>query len=728
MTFLSPLFLIGLAAAAIPLIIHLFNFRRPRRVNFSSLAFLHELKKSTMQRVRIKQWLLLALRTLAIACLVLSFARPTIEGDLAGTFAPRGRTTSAIIIDNSMSMTLRDGGGAFLEQARTIAARLIEDVQSGDEVFVVPVQGGARSAAALPAYQNADQAMDALLEIEAAHGTVDLESVVRRVRSRVDESVNLNRVVYVLGDFQVGTLTAERMGAEPAADPPTDAGGDDAARIVLIPVGTEAIRNIAVTDVSAVSRIIAEGQPATLEANFLNAGDQDAAGVVASVFLGGERVAQSTVDIPAGSSARTEFIVTPRSRGWLEGRVEIDDAPYEVDDVRRFTLHVPEERSILVAGGGAGSAEYIELALSSDLTQDRVRFDARAIPESALPSEQLGSYDVVVLSAVRDLSSGERAALGEYVKGGGGLLIFPGRDLSVADYNDLFESLGAGRFAGETGAPGGEGDDPSVDGTVVGTFGRVDTEHPLFEGMFETDPTGETPTLEQPSIYRLTEYVPAGANEQALIELTGGEPFLHEIRSGEGAVLLFGVGPDIRDSDLPVRGLFIPLLYRSMYYLSSTGSTMGNSAQAGDALSIRLPGIDSDATVRVLNEAGEEFLPEQRRVPGAVLAELRGPYFRPGYYEVSADGELQRIVVVQPPAAESDLSLVDRGDLADVFGEETGFEADVLRVDAVDEAALEQRLIEARTGVELWNVFLALALSFLLLEMLVARQWRPEAA
>ena len=77
MAFLNPLVLLGLAAAAIPLIIHLFNFRKPKQVDFSSLAFLRELEKRTMRRMRLKQWLLLLLRTLAIVCLVLAFARPT---------------------------------------------------------------------------------------------------------------------------------------------------------------------------------------------------------------------------------------------------------------------------------------------------------------------------------------------------------------------------------------------------------------------------------------------------------------------------------------------------------------------------------------------------------------------------------------------------------------------------------------------------------------------------
>src|SRR5690606_41260075 len=103
MEFLNPLALAALAAAAIPLIIHLFNFRRPRKVDFSSLEFVRELQKSTMQRVRIKQWLLLLLRMLAIACLVIAFARPTLTGDVAGSVGGRPLSAGAVVIDNSLS-------------------------------------------------------------------------------------------------------------------------------------------------------------------------------------------------------------------------------------------------------------------------------------------------------------------------------------------------------------------------------------------------------------------------------------------------------------------------------------------------------------------------------------------------------------------------------------------------------------------------------------------------
>jgi hypothetical protein len=132
MTFLNPFILLGLAAAAIPLIIHLFNFRKPKRVDFSSLAFLKERQKTTMQRVRIKQWLLLLLRTLAIGCLVLAFARPTLTGGLGTALGGRATTSIALVIDNSLSMTLRDVQGEYLEQARAIAGSIIDQKEPAD--------------------------------------------------------------------------------------------------------------------------------------------------------------------------------------------------------------------------------------------------------------------------------------------------------------------------------------------------------------------------------------------------------------------------------------------------------------------------------------------------------------------------------------------------------------------------------------------------------------------
>jgi hypothetical protein len=710
MIFLNPLFLLGLLAAGIPLLIHLFNFRRPQRVNFSSLAFLHELQKSTMQRVRIKQWLLLALRMLTIAALVMAFARPTLEGRLAGALGG-GRTTTVLVVDNSTSMTLRDGSGAWLDQVRSVAAELVAGMERGDEVFVVPVMG----ASGPVALSTASAVRGALDDLASVSGQRHLTDAIRDAVELIRLRPTVNRQIYVASDMQASTFSDSVA----VADVPADI------RMFLVPVGSDGEPNLAVTDVTVVSQIIAADRPMKLTGTLLNAGGQTVEGLVASVFLEGERVAQATVSIPAGGQTTAEFVVTPRRTGWLKGRVEVDDPNFVFDNARSFTVNVPEERRILLAG--TGDDRFQGLALSESLGGESVRFRTERVAEDQLAATALGTFDAVVLSRVRDLSTGERAALADYVRAGGGLLIFPWDGMEPADYNALLAELGggslelpatgAGAGAG-AGAPGG-GNSAVGDGTA---FTRVDNGHPLFEGMLA--PEGE-PRLEQPTIFRSIRYTPRGVNEQTIIGMTNGAPFLQEIRAGQGLALLFAVESGVTWSDFPVRGLFVPLLYRSLYWLSSSESVMGEDAVVGTPLQIRVAG---GRQVVIRSEAGDELIPSQRALPGATLVDVSGPFFDPGVYDVASGEEVIRRFVIQPDPAESHLQLLDPEQAASHLSELTGLDVGVLDIRLSDSTPLEAQVAAARTGYELWNVFLGLALVCMLLESILASRWRPESA
>lgn len=710
MSFLNPLLLFGLAAAAIPLIIHLFNFRRPRRVDFSSLAFLHELKKSTMQRVRVKQWLLLALRTLAIASLVIAFARPTMTGPLAGTLGGSGKTTMALVVDRSPSMTLRDGSGSYRDQVQTLVEALLEDMASGDEVLLLPVPADGDA----PEYhQNAASALAALEDLQTGSGSETLTEAIARAGERLAERPTPNRDVFVISDFQESTVSDSVAVSLP-----------EGTRVLLMPVGTDGRGNISVSGVRLVSQIISEGEPARIEATVTNHGSEDVRGLVVSLILEGERVAQATVDIGADSRATALLIATPRSRGWLSGIVQIEDNQYLFDNQRSFTLHVPEERSLLVVRGAASDTRYLRLALSSELSTGSARFVTQEILESALASTSLGTFDSVVLAGVQSLSSGERALLRQYLEGGGGVLVFAGEGMQWEDYNALFSDLNAGEVMGEV-----EASDEAVSASfTVGSFDRVDTDHPLFEGMFEPQPGGGAPALEQPTIFRSADYRAGPGNEQVIIGLSGGRPFLQEIRSGKGSMLFYAVDAGAIWSDFPVRGLFLPMLYRSLVYLSSGGSVAGDDMEAGSSLQLLIQGLDAGVEIRLENADGESFIPDQREVFGGHVVSLDGPFLIPGTYDVLGAGQLVRKVIVHPPAAESDLTLSDPASLEPHIREITGAETGVVNVGLNAEQPLEQQVRAARTGVELWNVFLGLALIFLLAEMVVARQFRPEAA
>ncbi|TDI75879.1 MAG: hypothetical protein E2O84_03680 [Bacteroidetes bacterium] len=705
MTFLNPLLLVVLAAAAIPLIIHLFNFRKPARINFSSLAFLNELQKSTMRRVRIKQWLLLALRTLAIAALVMSFARPAIQGSLAG-FGSHGRSSTALVFDNSSSMLLRDGNGSYIEQARNIGLGLAEAVESGDELFFVPAVSAALNSAA---HLTSASARAAVMNINVAGGEMRLTDAIRKAAAMLENSANPNREIHILSDLQKSTFSDS-----------LDAKIDDDIRVFLIPIGGQEHDNIAITDVQVLSRILSPGQVVRLQVRVENLGKRAVSDLVLSLFLEDQRVAQATVDLGAGESALVPIAVTPRSSGWVEGRIEIQDADYEEDDTRALTLFIPEERRLLLVTGTGAESSFLNLAFSSEMTGDRVQFDVTSINETALASLALAQFDTIVLNGMSDLSSGERSMLSQYVMDGGGILMFPGDETVISDYTLLFESLGGGSASAIEGSG-----NPAVS---VAVFDRVDHEHALFEGMFDTSSTEDSPQLEQPDIFRMMMYHPGQGDEQTIVRMSGDRVFMQEIRAGRGSLILITVAPELEWTDFPVRGLFVPLLFRSVYYLSSAGSVSGENFQEGLPAQLRLAGLGEDASVRVVSEDGTVYLPDLRRVPGGLLASIEQGYLVSGIYDVTLDNTIIQKFSVHPDRRESSLETYSAAEAVLSLSESVGGQIAVVNLTDAAGDELRSRLRAARTGTELWNVFLVLALVFLIAEMIIEKSWRPESA
>ena len=137
MEFLNPAFLFGLAAASIPVIIHLLNLKKLQKIEFSTLTFLKELQKSKLRRIKIRQWLLLALRVLIILLLVMAFSRPTLKGVAIGGTTSAAKTSVVFIIDNTISMSAVDEKGSLLNQVKTAALKLANLLQQGDDAAII---------------------------------------------------------------------------------------------------------------------------------------------------------------------------------------------------------------------------------------------------------------------------------------------------------------------------------------------------------------------------------------------------------------------------------------------------------------------------------------------------------------------------------------------------------------------------------------------------------------
>jgi len=695
-----------MAAVSVPLFLHFLNLRQPKTVDFSSLAFVREVQETAVQRVRVKEWLLLALRMLAIACLVMAFARPTLTGDLAG-LAGTVRTARSLVVDNSLSMGVdAKQSGTALKQAKEVLQGPLEIMNDGDELAVEPT---AQATVDRPSSRHSSPSLarTALRNTEPGPGASSLVETVARAATRIDESTAPRKVVYVASDLQRSTLgdsVSQRVSTATNV------------QVRLLPVEVRATSNVSVTDVTVSSRIAEVGQPVQIEATLVNHGSDPLPNYVAGVYLEDERVAQTTITLKPGVPTTASFTTTPQKRGWLRGAIETEGDGFPADDRFYFALNVPEQRRVLVVRGDGQEMQYVNLALSSELTDDRIAFETTTIQEDALSTTAFGSYDAVLLVGPRTLSDGAVESLARYVDRGGGVLLFPNTEARPSEYNALLDRLGAGAVDGFVGTPGGD--------QSVASFNRVDLAHPLFEGVFERDQQSDDAEVEQPEIYYALRMRPSGRAGQTLIELSNGAPFLHEVRHGAGVFLSSAVAPSLAWSDLPTRGLFVPLLYRSVYYLSSGASVMGANVVAGQPTDVRISGVPPDASLRLVGPNGAEIVPDQRSLFGATLLQMGSDVRIPGVYDVMAGDQRVRRLSVNINPAESKLQTAPPDSAAATLQTVLDVPVDVLQ--RAESEELSETLRTRQAGTEIWNVFLLLALTFLVAEMLVASQWRPE--
>jgi hypothetical protein len=702
MMFLNPLALLALAAAAIPILVHLFNFRRPRKIDFSSLVFLRELERSAMQRMRIRQWLLLALRTLAIACLVLAFSRPSITGPLAGFIGSSGPRAVAIVLDNSLSMTVGERQGDRLRIAKDAAMMLAAEADPNDQFFVITTSGEVEPT---PGPLTRSTLGEAVARISAGPQIRTLDRAIARAADRLEASDLGAREVIVVSDFQASML-----------EDTVDVASVDDVRVALIGVGSRIPSNISVERVEVVSRVIDDGRPARVDARIRNHGPEVRSDAMVSLYLEDERIAEAVVELPANGSADVSFEAVPRSRGWLRGRLEVDDPSFEADNVRHFVLFVPERRRLLIVRGGGADSRYAELALSPDLAEGRLVFERDVISAAALGGQALGSYDAVLLLGAQNLPSGQASLLAQYVEDGGGLLITPGSDGGDSAVNGLLAAIGGGRLESRVG---------SLRGERIASIDRIEVGHPLFEGVFEGR---EGIRAEQPDVFATHRYAPGGAAEQSIMWLSNGWPFMQELRYGAGTVLMMTSSPDPAWTELAVRGLFVPLMYRSAFFLSAADAAGVELTAGGEAI-VTLRSSRSVGSVLVVLPDGTEAAPEQRTVLGTTRVTLGGDMVsRAGFVEVldGTGGSLLRRIPVNLDHRESEPELATVMDAARLLSDRLGVDARPLLATAEGRDMLEG-VATARRGVEIWNVFLLLALAFLVAETLVSRRWKAPA-
>ncbi len=691
MTFLNSAILAALTLGLLPILIHLLNRQRYKKVDFPTLRFLHELQRQKMRQVRIRQIILLALRTLAVLFLVLALARPVMKstaGILPGVGA---RTTAVLILDRSASMRTETPAGTRFREVQTRAQEILSSLADGDEAQIIWADGDNERFPETPTTQ-IRLVRETLVDAVPTQRGGSLVKALQQAREIVGQSKNLHKEVYVLSDFSASAWPDEMP---QTALLPSDV------RLFLLPIYGSSARNIGITEATVVSRIITPNRPVTVNVGVHNSGDTQAADRIISVYAGGRRVAQTRVTLAAGETRELQIRFAPDSAGDQVGYVRVEEADdFAADDQRFFVLRVPSRLNVAVAGGEGAARTLTALALNPG-ADPNFFLNVRELTAAQLEGEDWSALDAIVIVDAAQFNSGFGARLRSFVEGGKGALVIPGPQAAAADYTGWLTTLGLPVPGEAWQSTGG-----------AARWNNLDLKHPLFEGLFEDKPASISP-----EISRLVRTA-AGGTATEVISTSMGAPFLLEAKVGRGRALLMTSSPDPAWSTLYRTGIFPPLMVSSAAYLAGVGTsgadyqvTVGTPAQLG------FPGTPGDQPFEL---RGDQIIAPAVQSAAAGYRLVLSGINTAGAYELWQGSRRVAAVAVNIPPKETLIQAAPEDSYKDIVG------GQVMFLD--DRANVQSAINEGRFGRELWKLCLFVALAMLLAEMLLGRVGKREAA
>ncbi len=696
MTFLNPAVLFGLLAASIPILIHLFNLRKLKKIEFSTLAFLKELQKNKIRKVKLKQWILLALRVQIILLLVFAFARPTLKGLAIGGTTSAAKTTAVFIIDDTFSMSVIDNQGSLLNQAKATAKNLLKNFQEGDEAALILVSQSNESEVGLSKSKvDIQKSIDA---IEPSYQSGILHNSMTKAVQILSQSKNFNKEIYILSDFQSGRLADEKILSDFSQVL------DERVRVYAINYSGKEVYNLGIDDLKINTQIFEKEKPVNFSVTVTNYSTRSVDNVIVSQFVNNERIAQVSANLGAGESKVLNIEATVKSTGFIDVFAEIEDDEI-LQDNRRFTsIFVPDNIPIIIFTDEPADSRFVELALIA--LENRNTFVITKKNLNEVSAYDLKRYEAVLIIGSQNLNAS--AKLKEYSINGGGLLIAPGSKTDLASYQKLLSEMGLPSPSSLVGKIGGQ--------TNLFLFESTDLNHPVFQDIFTNK---EKTKIESPDILSYFRLNTQGKG-QSIITMQDGSSFLGEYRLKNGRIFLLNSAPILTWNNFPIKGIFVPLINKSILYLASKDKNEGNIL-AGNDFDIDIRGRSVSQLKVIRPDNTEDFISLDQKDGNAVVKYKKSHLT--GNYKILTGSKMIDEISVNADPLESKVQYLEKQDIENYLNK-INFKGKLFFLNR--EENISDAVIKARFGSELWKHFLFIALVLAFVEMLVARNAKKD--
>ncbi len=660
MSFLQPTFLYGLLAVLIPVIIHLFDFRRTRKVYYSDTRLLRQVRETTRSTRQLKHWLILLSRILFIVFLVLTFARPY----LPPVNSDRLQSSRVgIFIDNSQSMSNKLAGDATgLETAKSLADKLLNLYPAGTE-FVV--QGAYEEKGTLM-YLSRQEAGQAIRDLSYVSQAQPLATILQKFNNTFNNQPPAE--VILLSDFQTSTLFTRPLPH------------DSLRKYLLAPVRFTTYRNLVVDTAYIKNPFEPDLSKQLMEVIIRNTGRNASQDIAVRVFAGERQLAVANISLAAGTSAPLRFNIGRDRQATIAGRVVLEDYPVAFDNTFYFTLS-PASAVRIAEVRGRQPSPYIAAVYGN-----RQLYQLSTMPATNIDYRALAEADLVVLNQLEAPDAGLLSRLLELRNNGTNILVIPAAKQDIDAWRTLLPIQMTN--LNEPPAP----------------LAPPDFSRPFFSGVVEK----KEKMIAMPEARPVWQW---GHDRSALLHFKDGRPFLSETRPG-----LYVLASPLLDSltRFPVNALFVPVMYRlatrSRHSLTPLYYRLND-----EEITLPVKGLTPTDIVKLSN-GRITLVPDQHVTNRRLTLRLPGSNMAAGHYQVLADDRPLATLALNAPLAESQLAVADGEQLHERF---KGMNYQIVTGD--NEEQIIKGVTAAYKGIELWRYFLALALLFLLAEALLIR-------
>lgn len=688
MLFANPLFLFALAAVSIPVIIHLFNFRKFRKEYFTNVRFLKQIKQDTQKQSQLRHWIILALRILAITMLVLAFAQPYLPSK-TGTEAPKAGNTVSVFIDNSFSMEAVNSRGILFETAKQKASEIAQAYGSTDRFQLLTNDFEGKHQRLL----TRDEFLSELAQIKISPATKNITEIYKRQTDLIAGETSTKRNTYIISDYQKSNYDLTDI--KPVAGVNT----------YLISLKPNNQGNAYFDSCWFDLPVQQSGQTSSLNIRVVNKSGTDLEKFPVKLTINGQQKGLSTLNIQANSEAACRISFTNTGQGIQHGVIELTDYPVTFDDKFYFSYMLNKSVQVLCINGN-GENKYLQGLFANDSSVNLINNSDKQIDFS-----KFSGCNLIILNELNTLTSGLSDELRRYVQNGGAMLVIPAQRTDVNNYNTFLSAMQCPQYHALD----------SVSAKVI----SLNLADPVFTNVFENSgKNSETlPTnTELPAVSKYYALLNTSSLiSRPLMSMTNQKALLSVTSSGAGKVYQLAVPLQPAFSNFPQQAIFVPVIYNialmsrkepDIYYTIGTEKQISiTSASAVATETVKIKSKDSDF----------EFIPLMIKDGTTRKIMINGQVKQAGNYEILNENKAFTGISFNYSGKESDPEVFDKEKLDEAISAHS-----LKSFSTIHDSPkpLDNIIEEMSNGIRLWKYFIWAALLFLLAEVILLRIWK----